>query len=244
MTGSPGRESRASGLAKRFYTQATAVSAGDGWSVALDGRPIRTPSKSELHLPTKVLAESIKAEWNAQGEQIDPAVMPLTRIANTAVDGVKGREEMVANDIAAFAASDLLCYRAEAPEGLVAAQCAAWDPILDWFESEQNAPFARASGVVHAPQPEASLERVREEFGRLDAFALSALHTITTLTGSALLALAHARGQLSDDEVWSAAHVDEDWQVSQWGEDGEASARRQHRRAEFEAATLFLAQLP
>lgn len=240
MTGNPGRESRASGLAKRFYKEVTTQEAGGGWAVALDGRPIHTPSKGKLLLPTNALAEEIKAEWNAQDEQIDPAKMPLTRIANTAIDRVTGREEAVADDIAAFAASDLLCYRAEGPDGLIAAQCAQWDPVLDRFEKELGAPFTRATGIVHAAQPEASLKRVGEEFGGFDAFALSALHTITTLTGSALLVLAHAKGQLSADAVWSAAHVDEDWQISQWGEDGEARARREQRRVEFDAASKFL----
>ena len=244
MTGNPGRESRVSGLVKRFYSEATANPAGEGWSVALDGRPVRTPSKSEMLLPSKALAEAIKAEWNDQGEQIDPAAMHLTRIANTAIDGVTGREAAVADDIAAYAGSDLLCYRAEGPEGLVAAQCALWDPILDWFKSELEAPFTCATGIVHAPQPEASLKRVCKEFGGFDAFALSALHTITTLNGSALLALAHAKRRLSADLVWKAAHVDEDWQISQWGEDSEAKARRGYRRVEFDAAARFLAQLP
>lgn len=235
--------SEAARTPKRFYAGVDVAETAEGWAVRLDGRPVRTPAGSELAVPDSELAGEIAREWEAQGEQIEPASMPLTRLVNSALDGVRGREEEIAADIAAYAATDLLCYRAGSPEGLAAEQAAHWDPVLAWFEQEMAARFVPVEGVMPRDQPAESLRQVREELDRYGAFCLAALHSITTLTGSALLALAQAHGAVTADQVWTAAHVDEDWQIAYWGEDAEAMARREARRRDFDAAARVLAHL-
>jgi chaperone required for assembly of F1-ATPase len=231
-------------LPKRFYKEvAVKDEEGGGASLLLDGRPVRTPGKVSLTLPARSLAEAVAAEWRAQGERIDPLTMPLTRLANSAIDGVKGREEVVIDDIARHAASDLLCYRADGPKALVEAQETHWDPVLAFARDELKAPLVLSEGIVHAAQPEVSLTRIRSEFEGLDAFRLAALHVMTVLTGSALLALAVFRHKLTPDEAWTAAHVDEDFQISQWGEDAEAKTRRENRFRDFVAAAETLETL-
>ena len=227
-------------LPKRFYQEVAIEDKGDGASLRLDGKPVRTPGKAKLVLPNRKLAEAVAEEWRAQGERIDPATMPLTKLANSAIDGVRGREEAVIDDIMAHAGSDLLCYRAEGPEGLVAAQGTHWDPVLAWAKAALDAPLFAAQGVVHVAQPESSLARIKQELKGLDAFSLAALHVMTQLTGSALLALAVALRRLTPEEAWKAAHVDEDWQVSLWGEDAEHAARRKNRRRDFDASARLL----
>jgi len=233
---------RLSRLPKRFYKKVSYEEREErkGWHVLLDGKPINTPVQTRFVVPSQSLAKVIAAEWDAQGEHIDSDTMPLLRLANTALCQIQGREEAVADEIAAYASSDLLCYRAEGPQGLVEAQMQKWDPVLAWFKAEWDADFTLASGIIHADQPDESLRCVRRELGKADAFALSALHTITSLTGSVLLALAHAYGPFSAPEIWGAAHVDEDWQISQWGEDTDASMRREARGKEMTAAAQFL----
>jgi chaperone required for assembly of F1-ATPase len=224
-------------LAKRFYQDvAVKDEGGGGASLLLDGKPVRTPGKALLALPTRALAEAVAAEWRAQGERVDPSTMPLTKLANSAIDGVKGREQTVIDDIARHAASDLLCYRAEGPKALVAAQGRHWDPVLAFAREALDAPLTLAQGIVHVAQPEASLARVRGAFEGHDPFRLAALHVMTALTGSALLALAVLREWLTPEEAWDAAHVDEDFQISQWGEDEEAKRRREARWRDFEAS--------
>lgn len=227
---------------RRFYRTASAEPAGDGTFVLrLDGRPARTPARAPLALPTAALGEAVAVEWREQGERIDPATMPLTRLANTAIDGISRETEAVRADIARYAGSDLVAYRAGAPERLVAEQAAAWDPVLDWAQAALGARFVPSEGVMFVEQPETSLERVRERLAReRSPFRLGALHVMTTLTGSLLLALMHADGALSADAAWAAAHVDELFQESQWGQDSEAAARRDARRSEFEAASRLL----
>lgn len=234
---------RASRLPKRFYDRVEVGKTSDGWCIRLDDKQVLTPAKTRLQAPTQPLATAIAAEWEAQATRIDPDTMPLTRIANTALDGVKGKEREVATEIASYAGSDLICYRAEAPEGLVANQCEHWDRVLAWAEETLNARLVPVAGIVHRDQPEDALAAVNAALEGYDAFALAALHTITTLTGSALLALAHAKGRLSAAEAWAAAHVDEDWQIAQWGEDAEATARRAARWGEMAAAARVLATL-
>lgn len=240
---SPARP-RASSLPRRFYQTVAIKSEPAGVSLLLDGKTVRTPGKAPLVLPTRALAEAVAGEWRAQGERIDPTTMPLTKLANSAVDGVCGREQEVIDDIVAHARGDLLCYRAQGPGGLVEAQRKHWDPVLAWAEKALAAPLVRVEGIVHRAQPQASLERLKEKLVGRDAFSLAALHEMTALTGSALLALAVALGRMTPDEAWAAAHVDEDWQISQWGDDAEAGARRKHRWRDFAAAakTLALAQ--
>jgi chaperone required for assembly of F1-ATPase len=224
----------------RFYETVSVEREKEGYALRLDGKPVRTPLKNLLVLPTRALAQAVAEEWRAQGVRIDPETMPLTKLANSVIDGVHGNEEAVIDDIVAHAASDLLCYRADGPHGLVAAQEAEWNPVLDWVKDTLDAPLTRAEGVTHATQPQASLDRIKERLQGLDAFSLAALHVMTGLTGSALLALAVALGRLIAEGAWKAAHVDEDWQIGKWGEDDEAAARRAHRRRDFDAAARLL----
>jgi chaperone required for assembly of F1-ATPase len=225
---------------KRFYKSATVGEReGGGFAVLLDGRQVKTPAGKPLAVPARGLAEAMAAEWNAQGETIVPATLPLTKLANTAIDAVAERSGEVADDIVKYAGTDLVCYRAEYPSGLVAAQAAAWDPILSWAAAKLGAPLLTTAGIAHVAQPEASLAALRGVVAAMGAFRLAALHVMTTLTGSALIALAHAEGELNTAAAWAAAHTDERWQVSQWGEDFEAAQRLKARLAEFEAASRF-----
>jgi chaperone required for assembly of F1-ATPase len=237
----PAAKAAAPTLPMRFYKEvAVKDEEGGETSLLLDGKPVRTPGKASLTLPGRAVAEAVASEWRAQGERIDPSTMPLTRLANSAIDGVKGREQAVIDDIARHAASDLLCYRAEGPNLLVEAQGKHWDPVLALARDELKAPLVLSEGIVHVMQPEASIARIRGEFEDLDPFSLAALHVMTALTGSALLALAVLKGRLSPEEAWEAAHVDEDFQISQWGEDAEAMARRENRRRDFAASARLL----
>jgi chaperone required for assembly of F1-ATPase len=236
----PGKEALTPPLPKRFYKDVTVGGEDGAWAILLDGRPVKTPAKHALTVPTKPLAEAIAGEWRAQGERINPHLMPLSKLAITAIDGVAKHTADVAADIVKFAGSDMICYRAEAPEALTVLQGSAWDPILAWARSELGARFNLAVGVMPVHQSPAALEKVAEAVARFTAMALTALHVMTTLTGSALLALAHASGRISAEEAWLKAHVDEDWQISQWGVDVEAAQRRAARQAEMMAASRFL----
>ena len=186
---------------KRFYKEVTTVPQDDGVAVLLDGKLIRTPAKAMLAVPSQALADAIAEEWLAQDERINPESMRLTKLANIAIDGVRGREAAVLDDLIAFAGSDLLCYRADAPEGLIAKQNEHWDSVLTWAKQELGAPFRLAQGVGHVAQPQASLDAIKERLEDFDAFSLAALHVMTTLTGSALLALAVALRRLTPDEA-------------------------------------------
>lgn len=225
---------------KRFYKAVTLAEVPGGYGIALDGRPLRTPARAPLVLPRRALAEAIAAEWQAQVGDIVPATMVLARLANTAIDRVAGREQAVADDILAYAGADLLCYRAEAPDRLAARQAAAWDPPLSWAAQALGSHFVCVAGIVHHPQPQGALAALGRELERQGPFRLAALHTVTTLTASAILALALRQGAISPDDAWTAAHVDEDWQIEQWGEDAEAAARRAARRHEFDCAVRLL----
>lgn len=231
-------------LPKRFYKEAEAVETPEGFAVQLDGRPVRTPGRALLALPSAAAAALVAAEFAAQDETIDPVTMPVLRIVNTAIDGVAPDMQAVLEDVMRFSASDLLCYRADAPEALVARQGEAWDPVLDWARSALGARFFLAEGVMHVEQPRESVAAVglwlRQ---RQEPFRLSAIHVMTTLTGSALLALAVEAEALTPEEAWTAAHVDEDWNAEQWGEDAEAAARRVVRRKEFDAAVALVRSL-
>ena len=238
----PGKESVTAPLRKRLYVNVTVERAGPevGFAILLDGRRVRTPTKMPLIVPSRALAEAIATEWRAQGERIEPQTMPLSKLAITAIDGVRGATAAVAADIVKFAGSDLLCYRAEGPEGLIQRQAEVWDPLLVWIEAELDAGFNLAEGVMPVEQSRAALDLIAAEVARFDPLSLTCLHVMTTLTGSALLALAHAKGRLSADGAWAAAHIDEDWQISQWGEDAEAAEHRAMRWAEMQAASRFL----
>lgn len=233
---------------KRFYTvvtvdPASGARAQTGYRILLDGRPVRTPAKATLSVPGPALAEAIAAEWRAQGTHIDPASMPLTRIANTTLDGVVARRAEVEAEIAKYAGSDLVCYRAEAPEALVTRQGEAWDPVVAWARRRLQVAPRIGSGIVHVDQPDGLVEAVTRVLSTFSPLALSGLHVITALTGSALMALALAEGGLEPERAWRAAHVDEDYQAELWGRDGEAEHRRTARHREFEAACALLSLL-
>jgi chaperone required for assembly of F1-ATPase len=228
---------------KRHYRTVSVDGAPPAVRVLLDGRPVRTPARRELAVPARALALALAAEWEAQGERIDPAAMPMTRLVNSALDGVAGREAEVRAEIAKYAANDLLCYRADAPAELVRRQVQAWDPVLIWARTALNVHLATGQGIAAVTQPPPAIAAIEGALADLDALALTAHHVMTTLTGSAVLALAHARGRLTAEEAWTAAHIDEDWQISQWGEDAEAKARRARRWTEMQAASRLLGLL-
>jgi chaperone required for assembly of F1-ATPase len=228
-------------LPRRFYREASTAQTEAGFVLILDGRPARTPAKAPLALPTVGAAEAVAAEWGAQGAEINPANMPLTRLVNSGLDGVAQMRGEVVDEIARYAGSDLLCYRAGEPARLVAMQAQAWDPVLDWARDALGARFFLTEGVVFAEQPPASVAAVRRAVASFeDPIALAALSTITSLTGSALLALAVGMGRLSAVEAWAAAHVDEDFQMEVWGLDDEALERRARRWTEMEASARMI----
>jgi chaperone required for assembly of F1-ATPase len=228
----------------RFYESASVEPVEDGFALQLDGRGARTPAKRPLVFPTRALAELVAREWAEQGAAIDPSAMPATRIANSAIDGVAAAISETRAELAAYAETDLLFYRAGAPENLVAAQAAAYDSVLDWAHKTFGVRFILAEGVIHVRQPERALDAVRGALAAVDGpFALAALHVMTTLTGSVLVALGVFRGVFSAEEAWRIAHVDEDFQIGIWGEDDEALARRAARWREMAAAAAIAAAL-
>jgi chaperone required for assembly of F1-ATPase len=230
-------------LPKRFYAAAELAEGDGGFTLTLDGRIARTPGKRPLAVPQRALADILVAEWAGQAGTIDPASMPFTRLLNAALDHVAPRMAEVAADIGRYARSDLVCYRAGEPERLVARQAALWDPILAWARETLGARFVLAEGIGFVEQPAASLAAIDAALAAERApLTLAALHVATTLTGSALIALALRRGFLDADAAWLAAHVDEDVQMEAWGRDAEALERRAFRRREFEAAVAALAQ--
>lgn len=230
---------------KRFYKEAAAAQGPNGFVLTLDGRAARTPGKAPLALPTQALGDAVAAEWSAQGETIDPATMPLTRIANSAIDGVAREMEAVRAELLRYAGSDLVMYRAGGPEGLVQAQADAWDPVLTWAHKTLGARFVLSQGVTFVEQPETSLVRIGAVLEReTSPFRLAALHVMTTLSGSVLLALMHAAGAIDAALAWRAAHADELFQESRWGVDAEAAERRVRRETEFQAAAQVLELSP
>src|ERR1700686_617563 len=213
---------------KRFYAKAGAAEGEDGFAITLDDKPIRTPSGRQVVVPVSEIAAAIVAEWEAQQEFIEPLTMPLTRFANSVIDAVVDRVEAVTDDVAKYFESDLLFYRAGHPEALVAREAALWDPVVFWAADALGAHFILAEGIVHVRQPDSAIAPARASLPT-DPWAIAALHVVTTLTGSALLALALMRGVIDQDQAWAAAHVDEDWNISQWGVDEEVAARRAAR---------------
>ena len=237
------RKDMRSPLPKRFYKDVSVAAEPNGFAVALDGRKVKTPAKADLVLPVQAAAEAIAEEWRAQGEDIDPRTMPLTRLVNSALDGVARDVPSVIEDIVRYAGSDLVCYRAAEPEGLVAAQSQAWDPVLAFAREELGARFICVEGITFAEQPPRAIAAVREAIVQSTgerSLAVAALHVMTTLTGSVLLALAVARRELSPAAAWDAAHVDENFQMRAWGADAEALERRARRFTEMQAATKLL----
>lgn len=225
-------------LPKRFYKEVGIGEDAGRLTIELDGRRVKTPAKRQLSLPTRAAAELVASEWRHQVDVIDPATMPITRLVNSALDGVENELDAVTDDIVKYAGTDLLCYRADSPQSLVEAQAGKWDPVLYWAAETFGARFILAQGIIHQQQPASAIAAYAGALRRYrDPLALGALHTITTLTGSALLALALAEGRLTAEEAWTAAHADEDWNIAQWGSDAEAEARRAHRWQDMKASS-------
>lgn len=225
---------------KRFYKHAAVTASDGGHGVELDGRPVRTPARNLLAVPGRALAEAIAAEWNAQGDKIDPRMMPLTGLANAAIDRIATDQPAFAKSLAVYGESDCLAYRADGPAALVARQQAAWDPILDWARQRYDVRIETTAGLMHKPQPPETLERLGAAVEAMDAFRLAALSPLVTISGSLVIALALAEGAIDIDTAWAAGHLDELWQVEQWGEDSLAAEARATRRRDFEAGARFL----
>lgn len=228
---------------RRFWKTADVEAREGGWAVVLDGRPPRTPAGAPLVLPTEAAARLVAEEWNAQGEHLIPATMPATRLASTAIDRLGQAREAVADEIAAYAGSDAICYVAEAPASLVERQARAWDPWRAWAARELAVELRPAEGVVHRAQPAESLARVKALALELDDFALAGLATAVPLLGSAVLGLALQRGAVSADEAFDLSRLEEGFQEEQWGVDAEAAERTAARRAEARLLARWLEAL-
>jgi chaperone required for assembly of F1-ATPase len=229
-------------LRKRFYQAVSAEPRDGGYAVLLDGRPVKTPARRPLAAPTQALAQALADEWEAQREMVDPAAMPLTRLANSIIDGVADRPDVVKAEVAKFLGSDLVCYRAGTPDGLVERQTQHWNPLIAFACDTLGARFVLGEGVMFVTQPDDAIAAAARAIPD-EPWKLGAVSAITTLTGSALIALAMARGELSTEDAWAAAHVDEDWNMHQWGRDDQALERRTAREAEMQAAAKVLALL-
>lgn len=231
-------------LPKRFYKEVSIRADGDEFAVLLDGKTVKTPAKNLLKVPAIALAEHLRNEWDAQVETVDPFTMPVTRLVNTAIDGVSNEIQAVSEEIVRFSSTDLLCYRADAPAELVARQAEHWDPVVDWAANELGARFILIQGIMPQEQP---AEAVNAFADALQAFAtpleLAALHTVTSLSGSALLAVAFAKGFIDAETLWKLAHLDEDWTNEHWGMDAEAELRRAKRYQELQAAVAVFNSL-
>lgn len=227
-------------LPRRFYKVATAGPYEGGFALFLDGKVVKTPARHPLVVAGREVAVALSEEWERQGERIDPATMPFTRIVNAAIDHVGGAAGAVRAEIVKYAGTDLVCYRAEAPAGLAALQARSWDPLIAWARAELGAPLVVTAGVMHVGQPEIATEAIARAVAGFDGVKLAALSTLTTITGSAVIALAVAGGRLDADAAWLAALVDEEWQVAQWGRDEIAMAARELRWREVEAAAFIL----
>ena len=226
--------------AKRFWKSTAVTEDRDGYGIALDHRPVRTPNKNHLIVPTWAMAQAIAAEWDAQGEDIDPLSMPVTRGANSAIEKVASQREAVVLGLAEYGDSDLLCYRAAGPEGLVAQQRATWDPLLDWAATALKAPLVSAEGVMHVSQPTESLDRLQRRVAELTNFEIAGFHDLVALSGSLVMALAVIDAHLEPECAWDISRIDEDWQIAQWGEDDEASVMAERKKEAFIAGAAFV----
>lgn len=227
--------------AKRFWTAATAEPCQDGYTVRLDSRAVKTPAKAALTLPTLAMAQAIAAEWQAQTGKLRPETMPCTRSANSAIDKVAVQFDEVAGLLAAYGASDLLCYRATRPAGLIDRQAAAWDPLLDWCATSLDAPLRTTAGIVHIDQPASSVARLTARVMGFSAFQLAAVHDLISISGSLVVALAITDRHLTPQQGWSLSRIDEAWQNEQWGVDEDAAAQEALRHAAFLHAGRFFA---
>ena len=225
---------------KRFWKEARAVESEGGWAIELDGKPVRTPARALLQVPTEPLAQAIAAEWNETGEHVDPRQMPLTGLANAAIDRAGAEPEQFAAGLAKYGESDLLCYRSEAPRELRERQEESWDKLLAWARRRFDVDFRTTCGIVHVAQPEATVQRLAHAVFALDAFRLAGLSPLVTIGGSLLAGLAVLEGALSPEAAWDAVTIDEQWQREQWGEDAEEEVRLTNRHRDFLSAARFL----
>ena len=226
---------------KRFWTKADAVACEGGFEVQLDGRGVKTPAKAPLVVPTKKMAQAIADEWNAQEEAVDPLSMPTTRSANAAIDKVRVQFDEVANMVADYGDSDLLCYRADSPQELIERQNAAWNPVLDWAESELGVRLELRTGIMHTPQDPRKLEVLRQKVHALSPFELTALHDLVGMSGSLILGFATALKFDTPDSIWKRSRVDEQWQIDQWGDDEEDAETVRKKEVQFLHAHRFYA---
>jgi chaperone required for assembly of F1-ATPase len=222
---------------RKVFWSAVAVTDGNG--ITLDGRALRTPGKAPLILPSRALAQAVAAEWVAQRVEVDPLTMPLTRIANSAIDRVAPQAAEVASLIAAYGESDLLNYRATGPEALVARQAAGWDPVLAWAAQALAAPLRSGQGIVHIPQDPRAIAALAALTRALDPFRLAAFHDLVAISGSLILGFAVAEGHLAPESAWALSRIDEDWQAEQWGQDAEAAEAAARKHADFLTAARF-----
>ena len=227
--------------ARRFWKAAEVRPEAEGWTVCLDGRPVRTLGKRPLVMPTRAMAEAVAEEWAAQGDRVDPASMPVTRSVNSAIDKVVPQKDEVIGALTAYGETDLLCYRADSPDALTARQAEAWDPLLDWAHQTFCARLVAVAGVMPHPQDRAALARLAAPVEAMDAFALTGFHDLVMLSGSLVLALAAVRGRLSATEAWDLSRIDEEYQAELWGRDDEAESTAAIRRDAFLAAERFVA---
>lgn len=225
---------------KRFWKTVELADVADGYGVTLDGRPVKTPARAALVVPTRALAEAILIEWRECGDEIDPRAMPLTGLANAAIDHIAPDPEGFAASLARYAEADFFGYRAEGPEILVERQAASWDPILAWARRRYDVDFAIGTGIVHIPQPEATVKRLAAALAAFDPYRLAALSPLITIGGSLVAALALVEQAFAVDALWNAVSLDERWQLEKWGSDAEAEAALDLRHADFLAAARFL----
>ena len=225
--------------AKRFWKEAQVVEAEGGFAVELDGRSVRTPLKSAMTLPSRAMAEAVAAEWDAQEGEIKPVSMPVTRAANAAIDKVTRQHGEVAEMLAAYGDSDLLCYRADSPQELVERQAEAWDPLLDWADATFGARLIPVEGVMHAPQNPRALERLAAPVHAMDAFRLTAFHDLVGISGSLVIGLAAIHEVKDIGTLWRLSRIDETWQEEQWGIDEDARAQAAMKESDFYAAKRF-----
>ncbi|MEM6498673.1 MAG: ATP12 family protein [Pseudomonadota bacterium] len=228
---------------KVFWTESAAVPAPKGFAIHLDGRPLRTPSKAALLVPTELLANAIAAEWQAQSDNVNPITMPLTRAANTVIDRISLHRDAVVAEIAQYGETDLLCYRAPNPDRLIALQAQAWDPLLDWAAVELDANLQVTSGLMHCLQPQDSLDALRNAVAHHTVWQLSGLHDLVTLSGSLIIGLAVSKRHLSAEAAWPISRIDEAWNIEEWGEDAEAAALADRKRTDFLNAERLLSLL-
>jgi len=225
---------------KRFWKDVTIAEENGDWAVRLDGRPVKTPAGAVLAAPTRALAEAIADEWRAVGKTVHPRAMPLTGLANAAIDRVAPATETFAAELARYAEADFVCYRVDGPSALVQRQEERWDPLLAWARRRYDVDFVITTGLLHVPQPAATVEQLSHAVAALDPFRLASLSPLVTLGGSLVAALAVLERAITAEQAWEAVSVDEHWQLEQWGSDQEAQAALENRRRDFLAAAKFI----